>query len=119
MVSSGNIILKLWNIQSYLPSKRATAVKKQTVQWIAAPYFQSKVHYGDCENTFKEHYNKEKCSFRDKSRETSKGLLKYIWELKAKDCRKMLVVYPEKQEIFADYESVLYVFVRSSLLENQ
>ena len=23
------------------------------------------------------------------------------------------------QEIFADYESVLYVFVRSSLLENQ
>ena len=44
-----------------------------------------RIYYGTCENTFKERYNNHTCSFRNKSREKSTELSKYVWELKDKD----------------------------------
>ena len=43
---------------------------------------QSKSYYGTCEKNFKEHYNNHTASFRNKSKEKSTELSKYIWELK-------------------------------------
>ena len=45
----------------------------------------NKYYYGNCENTIKERYSNHKCSFRNKSREKSTELSKYVWELKEKD----------------------------------
>ena len=45
----------------------------------------TKYYYGTCENTFKERYNNDNCSFRNKSREKKTKLSKYIWELNKKN----------------------------------
>ena len=47
----------------------------------------NKYYYGTCENTFKECYNNHKCSFRNKSREKSTELTKYVWGLKVIDIK--------------------------------
>ena len=43
---------------------------------------QTKSYYGTCEKNFKECYHNHTASFRNKTKEKSKELLKYIWELK-------------------------------------
>ena len=43
---------------------------------------QAKNYYGTCEKKFKERYSNHTVSFRDKSKEKSTELSKYIWELK-------------------------------------
>ena len=43
---------------------------------------QTKNYYCTCENNFKERYNNHTTSFRNKNKEKSTELSKYIWELK-------------------------------------
>ena len=43
---------------------------------------QAKNYHGTCEKKFKERYSNHTVSFRDKSKEKSTELSKYIWELK-------------------------------------
>ena len=43
---------------------------------------QTKSYYGTCKKNFKEHYNNHTASFRNKTKEQSTELGKYIWELK-------------------------------------
>ena len=43
---------------------------------------QTKNYYGTCEKIFKERYNNHTASFRNKSKEKSTELSKYIWDLK-------------------------------------
>ena len=43
---------------------------------------QIKNYYGNCEKNFKERYNNHTASFRNKSKEESTELSKYICELK-------------------------------------
>ena len=42
----------------------------------------TKHYYGTCEKNFKERYNNHTASFRNKNKEKSTELSKYIWELK-------------------------------------
>ena len=42
----------------------------------------TKHYHGTCEKNFKERYNNNRASFRNKNKEKSTELLKYIWELK-------------------------------------
>ena len=42
----------------------------------------TKSYYGTCEKSFKERYNNHTASFRNKNKEKSTELSKYIWELK-------------------------------------
>ena len=43
---------------------------------------QTKSYYGTCKNNFKERYNNHSASFKNKSKDKSTELSKYIWELK-------------------------------------
>ena len=43
---------------------------------------ETKHYYETCKKNFKEHYNNHTASFRNKSKEKSTELSKYIWELK-------------------------------------
>ena len=43
---------------------------------------ETKHYYRTCENNFKERYNSDTASFRNKSKEKCTEFSKYIWELK-------------------------------------
>ena len=50
----------------------------------------TKHYYGTCEKNFKESYNNHTTSFKNKSKEKSTELSKYIWELKDKNIHHSL-----------------------------
>ena len=51
----------------------------------------NKYHYGTCENNFKERYHNYKSSFRNKFREKSTELSKYVQELKNKNINYFII----------------------------
>ena len=59
-----------------------------------------------------------KCSFRNKSREKNTGLCKYLRELKERDIN-CFINWDIARNTFVDLESVTYVFLKSSLLQEQ
>ena len=60
-----------------------------------------------------------KCSFRNKSPEKNTELSKYVWKLKEKDINYFINwdIAMILHNMFVDLESVIYAFVRSSLLQ--
>ena len=76
IMSSKNIILKLWRIQHHLPSKMKKTVctmdgnclSECIIYKASVNTTTSKYCYVTCENTFKERFNNHKCSFRNRSR---------------------------------------------------
>ena len=56
----------------------------------------------------------------DNSREKNTELSKYVWELKEKDVILLIgILLWNRTNMFLDPESVIYAFVRSSLLQEQ
>ena len=51
---------------------------------------ETKYYYGTCEKNFKERYNNHTAFFRNKSKELSTKISKYIWELKDNDIQHNL-----------------------------
>ena len=72
---------------------------------------QTKNYYGTCEKNFKEYYNKHTASFRNKNKEKSTELSKYIWEKNSSinydlKCSLMLAKSTNTQVVL---ENVVYV----------
>ena len=66
---------------------------------------ETKYYYGTCEKNFKERYNNHTAFFRNKSKELSTKISKYIWELKDNDIQHNLKL----AHMYAEVESVIYV----------
>ena len=67
----------------------------------------TKHYYGTCEKNFKEHYNNHTSSFRNKSKEQSTELSKYIWVLKDNNIQYNLKWYitSKARRMYAEEES--------------